>query len=137
MSKTFIMLKPDAIERGIVGKIIERIETSPYNIVHIKSFYLTFELINNLYSHHSDKPFFNYIINYMSRGLVIGLIIEGKNAVSGIRKLIGPTNCLNAPKDTIRGEFCKDSKENIIHSSDSDESAKKEISIFFGDHYYS
>lgn len=136
MSKTFIMLKPDAIEREIVGKIIDRIESSPFHIIHIKSFYLTFELINNLYSHHSDKPFFNYIINYMSRGLVIGIIVEGNNVVEGIREIIGPTNCMEADKNTIRGEFCMDSKENIIHSSDSDESAEKEISIFFGNHYY-
>ncbi len=131
MNQTFIMLKPDTIERGLIGNIISMIEAKNYRITQIKSLTLSNDIINNLYKHHQDKPYFGHIVNYMTRGQVIGLIVEGEDVVNGIRDLIGATNCVEASKDTIRGAFCDQSYENLIHASDSVSAAEYEISTFF------
>lgn len=135
MDQTFVMLKPDTLERGLVGYIISKMEEKGYRIIDIKTFHLTEEILADHYSHLLDKPFFKDIVTYMTRGHVIGMIIEGEDAVSEVRKMVGATHFFDAKPGTIRGDFVLCVGENLIHSSDSKESAEKEIRKFFHSDY--
>jgi nucleoside-diphosphate kinase len=126
------MLKPDAVKRKLVGEIISRIEKKGYNIVEMKTMYLNEELLKEHYAHLADKPFFPEIVQFMTSGPVIGMIVEGNDAVAGIRRLMGPTNWQEASPGTIRGDFANNMTENLIHGSDSVENAEIEIKRFFG-----
>ncbi len=132
MTKTYVMLKPDSVERGLVGNIISRFECEGYQISDIKKFSLTKEILDNHYSHISDKPFYPEIVSFMTRGPVFGMIVEGENVVKGIRDIIGPTNYQEAHPNTIRGKYATSIGENLVHASDSNESAMTEIKRFFG-----
>ena len=129
MERTYIMLKPDAIEKRLIGEIISRIEKKGYNIADMKMFYLNKEILKVHYAHVADKPFYPEIEEYMTRGPVVGMIVEGENVVAGMRNLMGPTK--EAPAGTIRGDFALNGSENVIHSSDSIENAEIEIKRFF------
>ena len=128
--KTYIMLKPDAIERKLIGEIIARIEKKGYTISNMKMFEINKETLKEHYAHIADKPFYPEIEEYMTRGKVLGMIVEGENAVLGMRALMGPTK--EAPAGTIRGDFALNGSENIIHGSDSVENGLIEIKRFFG-----
>ncbi|NLM63232.1 MAG: nucleoside-diphosphate kinase [Mollicutes bacterium] len=132
MERTYVMLKPDAVKRKLVGEIISRIEKKGYNIVEMKTMYLNEELLKEHYAHLADKPFFPEIVQFMTSGPVIGMIVEGNDAVAGIRRLMGPTNWQEASPGTIRGDFANNMTENLIHGSDSVENAEIEIKRFFG-----
>jgi len=132
MERTYVMLKPDAVKRKLVGEIISRIEKKGYNIVEMKTMYLNEELLKEHYAHLADKPFFPEIVQFMTSGPVIGMILEGNDAVAGIRRLMGPTNWQEASPGTIRGDFANNMTENLIHGSDSVENAEIEIKRFFG-----
>ena len=132
MERTYIMLKPDAIKRGLAGAIISRIEAKGFRIIDIKSIMLSKEILREHYAHLTEKPFYHEIEEFMMSGPVWGMIVEGYNAVEGMRTLIGPTKIEEAPAGTIRGDFAFSTSENIIHGSDSIESAKSEIQRFFG-----
>lgn len=132
MERTFIMLKPDCIKRGLIGKVISRIEENNYLISDAKMMKLTSDFLREHYSHIKDEPFFPRIENYMLSGAVLGMIVEGENIVENMRKLIGATKIENALPGTIRGDFGLKSSENIIHGSDSVENAIIEINRFFG-----
>lgn len=132
MERTYVMLKPDTLERGLVGNIISRIEKKGYNIIDIKKFNLTKEILDDHYHHKMDKPFYPEIIAFMTRGPVIGMIVEGNGAIDGIRMLAGPTYYTEAQPGTIRGDYASSLGENLIHASDSSESAEIEILRFFG-----
>jgi nucleoside-diphosphate kinase len=132
MEKTYIMLKPDAVKRKLAGRIISRIEDKGYKIVDMKMFMLTEEILCEHYAHIMDKPIFPDLLQFMTSGPVIGMIVEGDEVIKGMRILMGPTKWFDAPPGTIRGDFCKFTGENLIHGSDSLENAQIEIERFFG-----
>ena len=130
--RTFIMLKPDCIKRGLVGEVISRIERKGYRIADAKMMWLDEALLRVHYAHMADKPFFPEILRYMMSGPVLAMIVEGENAVAGTRILMGATKFEEADAGTIRGDFAMSTGENIIHGSDSPENAEAEIKRFFG-----
>jgi nucleoside-diphosphate kinase len=131
MEKTYIMLKPDAIKRSLAGTIISRIESKGFRIVAIKSINLSSEILKEHYAHLIEKPFYHEVEEFMMSGPVWGMIVEGENVVEGMRAMIGPTRIEDAPAGTIRGDYAFSTSENIIHGSDSIQTAKKEIERFF------
>lgn len=132
MERTYIMLKPNAIKRKLMGEIISRIEKKGFEITNMKLFTLTPELTKEHYAHIADKPFYPEVESFMTSGPVLGMIVEGEDVVEGMRKLMGPTKWLEAPAGTIRGDYAISNGENIIHGSDSPENAEIEIKRFFG-----
>lgn len=129
--RTYIMLKPDCIKRGLIGDVITRIERKGYKILDAKMMKLDEAILREHYPHLTDKPFFPHTLSYMTSGPVIGMIVEGENAVLGMRTLMGPTKFGEATAGTIRGDFATCTGENIIHGSDSTENAEIEIKRFF------
>lgn len=132
MERTYIMLKPDAVERKLAGRIIERIESKGYSIIAIKVMKLNEDILREHYAHVADKPFYPHMERYMMSGPVWAMIIEGENVIQGMRMLIGATKFEDALAGTIRGDFARSTTENVIHGSDSPESAETEIKRFFG-----
>ena len=130
--KTFIMLKPDAVKRRLIGEVISRIENKGYQITQAKLMSLDEEVIAEHYAHLQDKPFYTNLERYMSSGPVFTMVVEGVNVIAGMRQLMGPTNVYEALPGTIRGDYANDMTENIIHGSDSEDSATIEIKRFFG-----
>ena len=132
MEKTFAMIKPDAVQRGLVGAIISRYEAKGLRIAAMKIMNVTEEIARQHYAEHVEKPFFPGLLEYITSGPVVALVIEGKHAVAEVRKLNGATNPLEAACGTIRGDFAVDVNANVIHGSDSVASAEREIAIYFG-----
>ncbi len=132
MERTYIMTKPDAYKRGLVGQIITRIENKGYKITDMKMMNLDEEILKEHYAHLADKPFFGEIVEYMTSGPVVGMIVEGDNVVAGMRSIMGPTDGLEAAAGTIRGDYANNKSENLVHGSDSVENAEIEIKRFFG-----
>lgn len=131
MERTFVMLKPETIRRGLVGEIISRIERKNFKIVDMKMMHLDEEIVRDHYKHIADKPFFVDTLNSMTSGAVIAMIVEGEDVVKAIRNMMGPTKWLDAPAGTIRGDYANNTTENLIHGSDSVENAEIEINRFF------
>lgn len=131
MERTFVMLKPETIRRGLVGEIISRIERKNLKIVDMKMMHLDEEIVRDHYKHIADKPFFVDTLNSMTSGAVIAMIVEGEDVVKAIRNMMGPTKWLDAPAGTIRGDYANNTTENLIHGSDSVENAEIEINRFF------
>lgn len=132
MERTYIMTKPDAYKRGLVGQIITRIENKGYKITDMKMMNLDEEILKEHYAHLADKPFFGEIVEYMTSGPVVGMIAQGDNVVAGMRSIMGPTDGLEAAAGTIRGDYANNKSENLVHGSDSVENAEIEIKRFFG-----
>lgn len=132
MERTYIMLKPDCIKRKLMGKVIARIEDKGYSIVDAKMMTLDEKILKEHYAHLAGKPFFPEIVSFMTSGPVFAMIVEGENAVKGMRNLMGPTQFEEAVAGSIRGDYAFSTGENIIHGSDSVENAKIEIARFFG-----
>lgn len=132
MQSTYVMLKPDAVRRGLAGEIISRIEKKGYTITKLKSIQLTEDILKEHYAHIADKPFFPEILAFMTSGIVIAMVVEGPDVINGIRKLMGATKVEDAESGTIRGDYALKTSENLIHGSDSEETAKIEIKRFFG-----
>lgn len=126
------MLKPDCIKRKLMGRVIARIEDKGYDIVDAKMMNLDEAILKEHYSHLADKPFFPEIVEFMTSGPVLGMIVQGENAVKGMRNLMGPTQFEEAIAGSIRGDYAFNTGENIIHGSDSPENAEIEIKRFFG-----
>ena len=133
MEKTFAMVKPDAVQRGLAGTIIARYEAKGLRIAGMKLMMVTEEMARKHYAEHVDKPFFPGLLKYITSGPVVALVLEGRNAVAEVRKMNGATNPLEAACGTIRGDFAQDKGRNAVHGSDSVESAQREIAIYFGD----
>ncbi|MDD5959985.1 MAG: nucleoside-diphosphate kinase [Methanobrevibacter wolinii] len=131
IQKTYVMLKPDAVGRRLMGKIISRFEEKGLKIVAMKLRMIPEELAKEHYGEHKDKPFFEGLIEYITSGPVLTMVIEGDEAISVIRKMVGATNPQEADVGTIRGDFGMDTGRNIIHASDAPESAEREINLFF------
>lgn len=132
IERTYIMLKPDCVKRGLMGEVISRIEHKNYRIVDAKMMTLEEPVLREHYAHIADKPFFPSLVEYMTSGPVLAMIVEGENAVKGMRILMGATKFEEATAGTIRGDFACSTSENIIHGSDSVENAEIEIRRFFG-----
>ena len=131
IEQTYIMLKPDAVQRGLMGEIIARIERKGYRLIDAKMMNLDEAILKEHYAHIADKPFFPEIVEYMTSGPVFGMIVEGENAVHGMRIIRGATKFEEATAGTIRGDFASSTGANVIHGSDSVENAKIEIKRFF------
>lgn len=133
MERTFVMVKPDGVQRGLVGEIISRLERKGLKIVAIKMLKIPMEMAEKHYEEHKNKLFFSSLISYITSGPVIAMVVEGKNAVKVVRKLVGATNPAEAEPGTIRGDFGLDLGRNVVHASDSIASAEREIRLFFRD----
>jgi len=131
--QTYIMIKPDGVQRGIVGAIISRFENRGFKLVAMKLASPSKEHLENHYADLKEKKFFPGLINYMSSGPVCCMVWEGLDAVKTGRKMLGETRPLDSAPGTIRGDFCLDVGRNICHGSDSVESAQKEIALWFGE----
>jgi len=131
VERTFAIIKPDAVERNIAGKIIDKIESAGFVVVGMKKIRLTKNEAEGFYYVHKERPFFGDLCSYMSRGSVLVMVLEKENAIQAWRTLMGATNPANADSGTIRKEFGLGIEENSVHGSDSPESAAYEIPYFF------
>ncbi|SFH00118.1 nucleoside diphosphate kinase [Desulfotomaculum arcticum] len=131
MERTYVMVKPDGVQRNLVGEIISRFEKKGLKIAALKMLQITRELAERHYGEHKGKPFFEPLVEYITSGPVVAMVLEGKDAVSTARDMMGATNPLKAAPGTIRGTFGMDIGRNVIHGSDAVESAGREINIFF------
>jgi nucleoside-diphosphate kinase len=129
--QTYIMVKPDGVERGLVGEIIKRFENRGYKLVALELKTPTRQLLEEHYGDLKSKPFFPKLVNYMLSGPVVSMVWQGKEVVKTGRKMLGETNPLASLPGTIRGDFCVDVGKNLCHGSDSVESAQKEIALWF------
>jgi nucleoside-diphosphate kinase len=134
MERTFVMLKPDAVQRGLIGKIVARLEARGFRPVAIKFMRIPRELAERHYAEHKEKGFFPKLIDYITSGPVLVMVWEGDNIISVMRGMMGKTNPVEAAPGTIRGDFAQQTGRNIVHGSDSPESAKREIELFFNDY---
>ena len=130
-NKTLAILKPDCVEKNLIGQVITKITEAGFKIIAMKMTHLTEASAGGFYEVHKDKPFFNDLIAYMTSGPCVPIALEKENAVEDFRKLIGATNPENAEEGTIRKLYAESIERNIIHGSDSDENAAKEIAHFF------
>lgn len=131
MERSYAMIKPDGVQRNLVGEIVRRIEAKGYKIVAMKMLQLTKEMAEEHYREHVGKPFYPGLVSYITSGPVIAMVLEGKNVVKGMRTLMGATNPADALPGTIRGDFGLDVGRNVIHGADSVESAAREMAIYF------
>jgi len=131
MEQTFVMIKPDGVQRGLIGEIISRIERKGLRIVAMRMCQITGETARRHYAEHVEKPFFSSLVDFITSSPVVQMIVEGENAVVVMRTMSGATDPKEAFIGTIRGDFGLDVGRNLIHSADSLESAKREIAIHF------
>jgi nucleoside-diphosphate kinase len=132
VQQTFIMVKPDGVRRRLIGEIVRRVETKGYDIKEMKLFTIDESLANKHYAEHSEKPFFGELVDFITSGPVVAMVVEGPDAVAGMRQIMGSTNPLEAVPGSIRGDFASVITENLVHGSDSPASAEREINLFFG-----
>lgn len=129
--RTFVAIKPDGVKRGFIGKIIERFENKGFKIVAMKLLQVTPELASKHYAEHQGKPFYNRLVHYLQAALLLQWIIEGYEAIQSVRHIVGATDPQKADVGTIRADFAQVMEYNIIHASDSPESAAREIGLYF------
>ena len=130
--QTFVMVKPDGVRRRLVGEVIRRIEAKGYDIREMKLMTVDESLAKKHYAEHVDKPFFDELVAFVTSGPSVAMVVEGADAVAGLRQIMGATNPLDATPGSIRGDFATEITQNIVHGSDSPESAEREINLFFG-----
>ena len=131
MERTFLAIKPDGVQRGLVGEIIRRLETKGFTLVALKLLHPSRALAEQHYAVHKERPFFAGLVDFMTSGPVIAMIWQGDGVVAASRLLIGATNPLTSPPETIRGDLGIDIGRNIIHGSDAVETAQSEIALWF------
>ena len=131
MHRTLILVKPDAFARGLTGEIVARFERKGLRILALKSMTLEAELAQRHYAEHDGKPFFADLVEFITSGPLVALVLEGHEAVKAARQVIGATNPLEAVPGSIRGDFALEVGENMVHGSDSAESAEREVNLFF------
>jgi nucleoside-diphosphate kinase len=136
MNQTFVMCKPDAVERGLVGEIVSRIEDKGLTLVAASLRTADKALAEEHYAEHVDKPFFGELVSFLTRSPVFAMIVEGPadNTFSLVRKMVGATKVDDAEPGTIRGDFATITTENLVHASDGHEAAQREISLWFPEH---
>lgn len=130
MEKTLVILKPDAVKRGLVGEIISRYERKGLGIVYCNFTKATEKKLEKHYEEHKGKDFYDKLIEYMSSGNIMVMVLEGENVINQVRKINGKTDPLEADLGSIRGDYVNSSRENLVHSSDSVASANREIEIW-------
>lgn len=133
MEQTLFLIKPDAIERNLIGKIISRVEEVGLKILGMKMVFFSKEKTEQFYGEHKGEEFYNRLINYMADKNVVALKLEGLDAIKTLRNLVGATDPKKAEINTIRADFGLGTPQNSVHASDSEKSAKREIDFFFGD----
>ena len=133
MERSFIIVKPDAVQRGLVGAVLHRFEQKGLKLVALKMLRITKEQAACQYSCHLGKPFYETLVQFMVSGPAVALVVEGKNAILLVRKMIGATDPDKSEPGTIRGDFSIDVKHNIVHASDSLESVAHELPIYFSE----
>ena len=131
MERTFIAVKPDGVQRGLVGTILKKFEEKGYKLVGLKLLQVSQELAQTHYGEHKGKAFFDGLVNFITSGPVVAFVVEGNDVVVTARKMIGATKPSDSAIGTIRGDYGVDIGRNIIHGSDSPESAEREISLWF------
>jgi nucleoside-diphosphate kinase len=133
MDRTLILVKPDAFERGLSGEIIARFERKGLAIVALRSMTVERDLAERHYAEHAERPFFGELVEFITSGPIVAMVLEGVEAVKAARQVIGATNPLEATTGSIRGDFAIETGRNMVHGSDSPESAARESALFFGD----
>lgn len=133
MERTFLAIKPDGVQRGLVGEIVRRFETKGFTLVGMKFMKVSKELAESHYDVHKERPFFSSLVNFITSGPIVAMVWEGEGVVAAARKMIGATNPLTAEPGTIRGDFGVNIGRNLIHGSDAIETAQREISLWFSD----
>jgi nucleoside-diphosphate kinase len=133
MERSLVLIKPDAMERGLAGAIIGRLQSQGLKLVAVKMLHLDRALAERHYAVHKEKPFFGGLVSYITSAPIVAAVFTGDNAVEAIRKLMGPTDPARAEAGTIRGDFGVDIEHNSIHGSDSPKTAEQEIRLFFGE----
>ncbi|MED4070363.1 nucleoside-diphosphate kinase [Priestia endophytica] len=131
MERTFIMVKPDGVQRNIVGDVVTRFEKKGFQLVGAKLMNVSEDLAKEHYKEHKEKPFFGELVDFITSSPVFAMVWEGENAVTVARKMLGKTNPAEAEVGTIRGDYGLQVAKNVVHGSDSNESATREISLFF------
>lgn len=134
IEKTFMMIKPDGVQRGLVGKVVQRVEERGLKICAMKMMKLPRALAERHYEEHKGKTFYKPLLDYITSGPVLCMVLEGENAITSCRTMMGKTNPQDASPGTIRGDFAQVTGRNIVHGSDSPESAQREINLFFNDY---
>ena len=133
IQQSLIILKPDVVQRGIIGECIVRLERRGLKIVALEIRQLERALVEEHYAEHKGKPFFGSLVDFISSGPVLALAVSGESAISVVRTMMGATNPLDSAPGTIRGDFALELSENIVHGSDSKASARRELALFFPD----
>jgi len=131
LERTFVMVKPDGVQRGLVGEIIARFERRGLKIAGLRMLVVSDELAKKHYEEHAAKPFFPSLTSFIRSGPAVAMVVEGKDVVTVVRSMVGKTRPAESAPGTIRGDFALDTGRNVIHASDSPESAKREISLYF------
>lgn len=131
MERTFLMVKPDGVQRSLIGEVVSRFEKKGFKLVGAKMLAISNELAEEHYGEHKERPFFQELVDFITSGPVFAMVWEGENVIAEARKMMGKTNPQEADPGTIRGDFGIQVSMNIIHGSDSPESAKREIGLFF------
>ena len=133
IERTFSIIKPDAVAKNVIGEIVSRFEKNGLRIIASRMVHLTKEQAQGFYAVHKERPFYNDLVEFMTSGPVVVQVLEGENAISKNRELMGATNPAEAAPGTIRADFAKTVDENAVHGSDAPETAAQEIGFFFGD----
>jgi nucleoside-diphosphate kinase len=133
MEKSLVLIKPDAMERGLAGTIISRLEKAGVKLVTMRMLHIDKELAHRHYAVHKDKPFFNDLVNYITSSPIVAAVFEGENAIQVIREAMGATDPAKAEAGTIRADFGLDIEHNTVHGSDSPETAAVEIKLYFSE----
>ena len=130
--QTLILVKPDGVRRRLIGEVVSRIEAKGFEIKELRMATIDESLAKKHYAEHVDKPFFDELVSFITSGPLVAMVVEGFDAVAGMRQIMGATNPLDAVPGSIRGDFATVITENIVHGSDSPESAEREVNLFFG-----
>ncbi|SHE30324.1 nucleoside diphosphate kinase [Desulfacinum infernum DSM 9756] len=133
MERTLSIIKPDGVERGLIGEVVQRFEKAGIRIVAMKMRHLTKKEAEAFYAVHKERPFFDSLTTYMSSGPIVVMVLEGENVIQRNRELMGATNPADAAPGTIRKDFALDVEKNTVHGSDAPETAQKEIAFFFSE----
>ena len=132
VEQTLILVKPDAFARGLTGEIVARFERKGLRIRELKAMHVSSELAERHYAEHAERPFFGELVEFITSGPIVAMALEGEQAVAAARQVIGATNPLEAAPGSIRGDFAIELGQNMVHGSDSAESAAREVALFFG-----
>ena len=131
MQRTLVLVKPDGVRRGLAGEVISRLENKGLTLVAMELRTLDRATAEEHYGEHRERPFFGELVDFITGGPLVAMVVEGPNAVAGTRRLMGVTNPVEATPGSIRGDYALEIGQNLVHGSDSEESAKREIGIFF------